>query len=58
MMITRMQQTILEIADDAKKNGINPIEAVKEYFDEKDSHFSRTRIVVILAAAREAERNK
>lgn len=56
-MITKTQNIILAIADDAKKNKLDPIEAVREYFDEKDSHFPRARIVIILAAAREAERN-
>ena len=55
-MLTSTQKTILSIADDAKKNNLDPIEAVREYFEEKDSHFPRARVVDILAIAREEQR--
>ncbi len=52
--MTKTQERIIAIADEAKANGQDPIEAVQEYFDEKDSHFPRFRVAIILAAAREA----
>jgi len=56
--MTKTQKTIIAIADDAKKNGQDPIEAVQDYFEEKDSRFPRARVAAILAIAREAERNE
>ena len=53
--MTDRQKTICMIADNAKKNNLDPIEAVQDYFDEKDSHFRREEIVYILALARKAE---
>ena len=52
--LTDLQKTILEIAEDAKENGQDPIESVQEYFDEKDSHFSREQVSNILKLARDA----
>lgn len=54
--MTELQKTILSIAEDAKKNGLDPVEAVQEYFDEKDSHFSRAKVAYVLGIAREASR--
>jgi hypothetical protein len=56
--MTGTQKTILSIADAAKKNKLDPIEAVREYFDEKGSRFPRARIVSILAIAREEQRKQ
>ena len=56
--MTKTQKTIIAIADDAKKNGQDPIEAVQDYFEEKDSRFPRERVAAILAIAREAKRNE
>jgi hypothetical protein len=52
--MTETQKRIIKIADSAKASGQDPIEAVQEYFEEKDSRFPRSRVVIILAAAREA----
>jgi hypothetical protein len=56
--MTKTQERIIAIADSAKANGEDPITTVQKYFDEKDSHFPRARIVIILAAAREAARKE
>lgn len=54
--MTNMQKTIIAIADDARKNNQDPITAVQEYFEEKDSRFPRERVSAILKIAREAKR--
>jgi hypothetical protein len=54
-MTTKMQKTILDIANYAKVNNIDPISALQEYFEEKDSRLTRARVAVILADAIEAE---
>ena len=56
--MTSTQKTIIAIADDAKANGQDPITAVQEYFEEKDSRFPRARVAAILAIAREAQRRE
>jgi len=52
--MTKLQKTVLEIADYAQKNDIDPIGILQEYFDEKDSHFQRSKIEEILRIARQA----
>ena len=54
--MTELQKTILKIAEDAKTNGQDPVEAVQQYFDEKDSHFTRVKVAYILGLARDAAR--
>lgn len=56
--MTNMQKTIIAIADDAKANNQDPITAVQEYFEEKDSRFPRARVAAILQIAREAKRRE
>jgi len=56
--MTTMQKTIIEIADWAKSENRDPVDAVQEYFDEKGSHFSRAKVASILGIAREAERKE
>ena len=51
-------RTILTIADDAKVNGNDPIEAVREYFAEKGDHVTRLRVESILAIARDEQRKE
>ncbi|MBI5954399.1 MAG: hypothetical protein HY865_22305 [Chloroflexi bacterium] len=53
--MTDLQKTVLEVANYAKKNNLDPIGLLQEYFDEKDSHFPRARIEVILKNARQAQ---
>mgnify|MGYP001356899847 CR=1 FL=1 len=56
--MTNGQRTILTIADEAKVNGNDPIEAVREYFAEKDDFISRSRVISILAIARDEQRRE
>ena len=46
-----MQETILAIANDAVANGEDPLTAVQEYFEEKDSRFSKAEVRRILETA-------
>ena len=52
--MTKTQERIIKIADSAKANGADAIMAVQEYLAEKDSLLPRSRVAIILAAAREA----
>ena len=56
--MTKTQKLICEIVDEAKARNEDPIAAVQEYFDEKDSRLPRKRIVIILAAARDEQRKE
>lgn len=58
MSMTDLQKTIIAIADNAKKNNLDPISAVQEYFEEKDSRLPRAKVVAILAIAREQQRKE
>jgi len=57
--MTKTQKLICEIADRAKLENADPIQWVKDYFDGKeDKPVPRSRVVAILAAARDEQRKE